>query len=242
MALKLFVDFDGTITRDDVGNAFFLKFGGEQCDKLVREYKEGKISAVDCFRGEAAAVGTLSKNQLDRFVSNHPIDVGFKEFVSFCRARNIEFHVVSDGLDYYICRILAANDIQDISYFANKVQLHSEDGGENCSVDIRFPFTDAECTRCACCKRNIMLTHAGEEDVIAYVGEGYSDRCPAQYADIVFAKEDLQKFCQQKNISYYLYDTFHDIVKRLEKLLVPRKVLRKRRRAELMRRAVFMQE
>jgi 2-hydroxy-3-keto-5-methylthiopentenyl-1-phosphate phosphatase len=242
MALKFFVDFDGTITRDDVGNAFFSRFGGEQCNKLVGDYKEGRISAADCFRGETAAVGALKKIDLDRFIRSHPIDVSFKEFVSFCRAGNIEFHVVSDGLDYYIREIFASNDIRDISYFANKVQLLSEDGGETCKVDIQFPYSDAECTRCACCKRNIMLTHAGDEDIIAYVGEGYSDLCPAQYADIVFAKEDLQKFCQLQNISYYPYNTFHDIVWRMEKLLVSRKVLRKRRRAELMRRAVFMRE
>ena len=38
--------------------------------------------------------------------------------------------------------------------------------------------------------------------MIVYVGDGYSDRCPVQYADIVFAKGDLQTYCQEQNISY----------------------------------------
>jgi 2-hydroxy-3-keto-5-methylthiopentenyl-1-phosphate phosphatase len=106
---------------------------------------------------------------------------------------------------------------------------------------ISFPYEDAECTRCACCKRNIMLTKSSDDDVIVYIGEGYSDRCPAQYADIVFAKDELQKFCQEKNISYFLYDSFDDILVRMSELLVKKRV-KKRREAEMKRREAFVAE
>ena len=86
-----------------------------------------------------------------------------------------------------------------------------------------------------------MLTHASDDDIIVYIGEGYSDRCPAQYADIVFAKDKLQTYCQQENISYYLYASFFDVTTRLTELL-GRRQLRKRRRAELKRREAFSRE
>lgn len=83
-----------------------------------------------------------------------------------------------------------------------------------------------------------MLTQAGDEDIIVYVGEGYSDRCPAQFADFVFAKDELQKFCQEKNISYFLYNSFDDVVERVKDIL-SRKRPKKRREADMKRREAF---
>ena len=241
MALKVFVDFDGTITKQDVGNAFFREFGGPVCDAIVEEYKAGKISARECFRREVAAIGTLHKQNAVTFLKHQPIDESFKQLVAFCGRHGVEITIVSDGLDFYIGEILAVNGVDTVPYFANKLELKALGGGDEYALAVRFPYSDAECTRCACCKRNIILTHAGDDDIIVFIGEGYSDRCPAQYADIVFAKDELQAFCQRENISYFLYGSFADVVDRLRQLLA-RKTIRKRRRAELKRREVFMRE
>lgn len=242
MGLKIFVDFDGTITKQDVGNAFFRKYvGGARYDEILREYKEERISAQECFRRGIAHIGRLNKGEAAQFVRAQEIDPTFKDFVRFCREKAIEFHVVSDGLDFYISEIFAANEIQGVSTFSNVLELLPSNGQRECDLRLGFPHADAECQRCACCKRNIMLTRSGDEDIIVYVGEGYSDRCPAQYADIVFAKDVLQTFCQQENISYYMYDSFHDVVERLAELLA-KKHLRKRHGAEMKRKEIFMRE
>ncbi len=241
MGLKIFVDFDGTITTEDVGNGFFLKFGGPRCSALVREYRAGEISAVECFRREAEALGFVNKTEADQFFKAQPVDRGFKDFVLFCKEQGIDVAILSDGLDYYIREILEANDIRDVPFFANHAEFIPENG-MGYKLHLRFPYTDAECTRCACCKRNILLTRSGEEDILAYVGEGYSDTCPAQYADIVFAKDHLQSFCQRENITYYPYANFHDVIERLRTLSTDGKRFRKRRRAELRRREAFLRE
>ena len=84
-----------------------------------------------------------------------------------------------------------------------------------------------------------MLTMSGEDDIIVYVGDGISDRCPVRYADIVFAKHSLVSYCQRQNISYYRYRTFGDVQARLEALLAQKRV-RQRREAAIARRDVFM--
>ena len=61
-----------------------------------------------------------------------------------------------------------------------------------------------------------MLGSAGDGDVLIYVGDGYSDRCPVEYADLVFAKGSLQTWCQQNNISYLPYRSLDDVRRRLE--------------------------
>lgn len=230
MALKTFIDFDGTITTEDVGDAFFLRFGGPACTDHVRDYREGRISARECFTREAAEIRALPLDEADAFACSRVLTAGFVEFVRFLRERNLEFHVVSDGLDFYIERILAAQGVEGVSVYSNRLQADPP--------RVLFPYPAEGCDRCACCKRNIMLGCAGEGDIIAYIGEGYSDRCAVQYADIVFAKDDLQRYCQRENISYFPYKDFVDVTLRYRQLLA-RKRLRKRRRAELRRREAF---
>jgi 2-hydroxy-3-keto-5-methylthiopentenyl-1-phosphate phosphatase len=241
MTIRVFVDFDGTITREDVGNAFFRTFGGEQCQKIVNEYRSGRLTATECFRRELATIGRLDKRCADEFVRAQAIDSGFAEFVRFCSNQAIEVYVLSDGLDYYIHEILDAHRIAGVRIFSNGLVFEGPDENGTFALDIRFPYTDAECTRCACCKRNIMLTRSGDDDLIVYVGEGYSDRCPARYADVVFAKGELQTYCREENISYFPYSSFAEVIVRM-KQLTGNKRFRRPRQAVLRRREVFMAE
>jgi len=242
MPLKLFVDFDGTITRNDVGNDFFHTFGGPRCEVFVREYREGGLSAVECFCREAAAVGHINRREVIDFFRSQPLDGSFSKLVRFCRECGIELTVLSDGLDYYIREIFETHGIRDVRVVANEARFVPDSGLPTARLELRFPYTDAECIRCACCKRNLILTESGDDDMLAYVGEGYSDTCPVQYVDIVFAKDDLQRFCRKENISYYPYSDFLDVISRLKGLMKDGKHLRRRRRAELKRREAFLRE
>jgi 2,3-diketo-5-methylthio-1-phosphopentane phosphatase len=233
----LFIDFDGTITREDIGDAFFEHFGGPVCRDYVASYRKGEISAQECFRREAAAMRPFTDEEARSFLRTKELSPGFAEFVAFCRERKIPFHILSDGLDTYISRILEDAGLGGLSVFANHLRLSPAGEGKG-RGEFAAGLPDAECDRCANCKRNILLRLAGEGHCIIYVGEGYSDRCAAQYADIVFAKDDLQRFCQKENISYLPYTDFHDVRAACEGLL-SRKRLRKRRRAELKRREAF---
>ncbi len=239
--LKLFVDFDGTITRGDVGNMFFREFGGDACDGFVRRFRAGEISARECFLGEAASMGRVAPDALERFVAGREIDPTFPSLVAFCRDRGVDLLIVSDGLDYYIRRILAANGCADVAFVANRASLVRPGADGRAEVGLGFPHPDGVCERCACCKRNVMLTGSAEGDVLAYVGEGFSDTCPVRYADVVFAKDVLQTYCQNENISFYPYASFDDVVARLRQLL-DRGRLRVRARAAAERRAAFRHE
>lgn len=236
MALQVFVDFDGTITRKDVGNEFFIKFGGERCRTYIEQYRSGHLSAKTLFRSEVDALGCLDTPQALEFLRVQEIDGSFREFAGFCKDHGISFHIVSDGLDFYIHEILKHHGIEGVPVYSNKLLLR-EDG----TAGIEFPHDDAECTRCACCKRNIIVTSAADDDVVVYIGEGYSDRCPVRYADIVFAKDELQRYCQEMNITYYLYSDFNDVTRKLGEIL-SRKRVKQRREARMARRDLFLSE
>jgi len=243
--LKIFIDFDGTITKKDVGDALFINFGGKQCLDFIEEYRQGRMSAVECFQKECIACGSIDKKELDNFIDAQEIDETFKDFKLFCQKNNIEIFILSDGMDYYINHILKNNNITDVPFYTNHLQLESLDGSSRFLLKPSFPFTDENCDRCACCKRNHMLSLSADDDIIIYIGEGYSDRCPVRYADLVFAKDDLLKYCQQENISYFEYRSFADVTDRLKVLLANKNTkknygIKKRRQAQLAAREVFL--
>ena len=84
------------------------------------------------------------------------------------------------------------------------------------------------------------MQHSGDEEISVYIGNGSSDVCPAQFCDLIFAKEDLLKFCEKERVSYSQFFTFNDVVKKLTEV-AGKKRFKKRHQALLKRRSVYMQ-
>ena len=110
--LKVFVDFDGTITLEDVGEAIFRKFGcAEKTDKIVEDLLSDKISSRQCWDELCDSVEGINKEELDNFIDSLDVDPTFVPFVKFCDDNEIELMVLSDGFDLYIERLLSKNRI-----------------------------------------------------------------------------------------------------------------------------------
>lgn len=231
---KVFVDFDGTITKLDVGNSFFRKFGNEQESlKAVDRWKSGDLSGGDLLLEEAQYVDVTEREALD-FARTCEIDGSFKDFLSFCREKNVDITVLSDGLDFYIAEIMKTNGISSLPFYSNRATFNSH------TIKVELPYR-SDCTKCANCKGYQILTKTGPDDVIIYVGNGFSDRCGVQYADIVFAKDDLLKYCEENNITYYPFNSFDDVLAKFRKIFATGN-FRKRHRAELKRREAYLAE
>ena len=56
---------------------------------------------------------------------------------------------------------------------------------------------------CASCKRNSVLRSIPPEALIVYIGDGYSDFCAADHADIIFAKRHLAAYCNRNRLPHY---------------------------------------
>jgi 2-hydroxy-3-keto-5-methylthiopentenyl-1-phosphate phosphatase len=236
--MRVFSDFDGTIAVHDIGNQLFRKYAGAQALEIVKHYLDGTMTARECLTQECAAVPSVTEKELDLFVQQFSLDPSFGAFVEFCRHRNIPLVVLSDGLDFYVERLLKKHGHEALPFYSNHLDF-VQHGGVTKMVPS-FPHTDAECLLCGNCKRNHLLTLSGDDDVIVYIGDGISDRCPVRYADVVFAKGSLIRYCQEQNVTYHEFRDFTDIIGRLE-VLLQRKRIRKRREAEMARREAFSQ-
>jgi 2-hydroxy-3-keto-5-methylthiopentenyl-1-phosphate phosphatase len=140
------------------------------------------------------------------------MDPHFKEFYLFCRERGFEIKIVSDGLDFYIDFILRRYGFEDIEFHSNIIRFH-----ENRSVTIEFPRFNEKCAKCGTCKSMLLQQYRCRYDTIIYIGDGYSDVCPSQYADLVFGKDILYEKCLRKGKDCIYYRDFKEVREILEK-------------------------
>ena len=233
--IKIFCDFDGTITTKDVGEHMFSKFGdSEKAYEIFQRWVRKEINSAQEWDELFELIKDLTEDKFDQFLDTMEIGYGFKEFVDFCEENKLELIILSDGMDYYIKRILDKNNFGHLEFYANKM-IFSANGPQ-----ASFPYTDEECKECGNCKRNHLIENSSDDDITIYIGDGYSDTCPVQYVDYIFAKKTLLKFCEKERISYYPYKNFKDIINRIEPLLEKKKI-KKRHQAELKRKAVYEQ-
>jgi len=233
---KIFVDFDGTITRKDVGEHMFLEFGDPVAAKeIIAQWEIGQITSVDTWTLLCKTVKNFDKIKFDSFLDSIEIDPYFRSFVDYCHVNNFELTILSDGLDYYINYILQKEKLQFVNVRSNKLSFSSEN-----ELLPSFPYRDEECKSCANCKRNHILDSTGDDEYSFYVGDGLSDTCPAQYCDFVFAKGSLLKFCEKNSINFFPFQDFSHVQKRIEELRNKKRIKRKLQ-PELKRKEIFQQ-
>jgi 2,3-diketo-5-methylthio-1-phosphopentane phosphatase len=236
LIFKIFIDFDGTITTTDVGENIFLKFGNEEkVKRIIEDLLTEKISSKECWISLCESVNQLNKNELDNFIDGIKIDPAFKDFIDFCTGNEIEYFILSDGFDYYIERILEKENLSDIKFYSNKLQVI------NNKLIPSFPHHDIDFPGSANCKKNHIINNSGDEEYTVFIGDGNSDMNTVHYCDFIFAKNDLLKYCEKERISFFPFKNFNDIKKIMTGLL-SKKRLKKRHQAELKRREAYLQE
>ena len=217
MKTAIFCDFDGTISRHDIGYNLFHHFSQGRNDELVPLWISGELSTRECLLQEAAMVDASSEWIYD-FLNQFELNSGFESFVQLCRSNSVDLTILSDGLDFYINYVLARHKLSDLPIIANSGRL------ENNSIIVTFPHDNQSCERCGSCKGERIREYRQKHgDVTAvFIGDGYSDVCGATEADLVLAKKDLEQYCVINNIEHVRYDTFHDV----SRLLTERGLLR----------------
>jgi 2-hydroxy-3-keto-5-methylthiopentenyl-1-phosphate phosphatase len=204
-----FCDFDGTITTRDTCWAMVEAFAADGWQEIDRQWQRKEISTEECanrtFRLFKADLGDLRQ-----LLAGVQIDPHFKEFAALCRERGERIFVLSDGYDFNIKQIFRREGI-DLPFFANR--LLYQDG-----FRISCQYVNPDCGTCGTCKRSLMerLAAPGEERV--YIGDGYSDTCPARYADLVFAKGTLARYCREEGIPAVSFDHFGQIIEQIRGL------------------------
>ena len=235
--IKVFVDFDGTITLEDVGEAIFKKFGEtEKVKRIIEDLLSDKISSRQCWDELCDSVDNINKVELDEFIDLLDVDPTFIPFVKFCSENKIDMVVLSDGFDYYIDRLFNKAGLAGLKYYSNKLFVD-----ETGMLKAEYPYFDVDSPTSANCKKNHIINHSSDDEYTVYIGDGNSDKDAAQYCDFIFAKDGLARFCSMERISFYPFRDFNEVQNKLTELML-KKNLRKRHQAQLKRKLAYMAE
>lgn len=230
--IYIFTDFDGTITLDDLGDKLFIDFGRFEPyhtqllshELNIRQYWQLLFDSLP---------SSIDEEFIQNWAASQQVDPYFIDFAQFCTHNNLPLAVVSDGFDVYIKPVLANIEQNHCKIYCNKAQKI------NNHWELTFPLATESCNcLVASCKRNAMLKDVPTDAFIIYIGDGYSDFCAARYADIVFAKKSLARYCFQQKIPHHNWRSFFDVLNILKKILLSRSI-RPRHQARLMRMDAF---
>lgn len=234
----LFLDFDGTISTVDIGYDLFVRYG--QVEPWISDLISGAIGIREYWHGVVASFHPPGETELDIYLRSIPIDPGTSELVAFARDNGLPLLVVSDGLDYYVHRYLELNGLADLEVRCNRICWKEDgEGGGRQRFGVEFPDAGEGC-ECltAACKRNILMSRAPAESRIIYIGDGISDYCPAEHADVIFAKGRLAAWCNARRLPHYPFKTLHQVTLQLGTIL-SRKRIRERHQAAMKRKRAW---
>lgn len=204
------VDFDGTITEQDVLDAIARTFGDEDVYREVDEALDRNgITLHEVLRREFAPVTAPVEEVVGWVLDHSTVRPGFRELVELARERGWRLVVVSSGFRQFIEPVLEREGVGEVELVSNEVEPDPS------GWRIRF-FDESECETCGeACKRPTVRAFASDGELV-YVGDGYSDRCAAEYADRVFARRGLEAYLQERGRAFTHFDDFHDVIAGLD--------------------------
>jgi 2-hydroxy-3-keto-5-methylthiopentenyl-1-phosphate phosphatase len=213
----IFCDFDGTITAKDNIIATIAHFNPPGWNAIVDDIISGNKSIRQGVGELFALLPSEKQSEIIQYaVGNASIRSGLKELLNYCELHGIQFLVTSGGMDFFIHPLLASFKLEPERIYCN----HADFSEEFIRIDWPHPC-DEECPNqgCGMCKTTIIRKYPEDQYVRILIGDSITDFEAAKLADIVFARSHLIHQCEQLGVSYEPFETFHDVVKRLDDIL-----------------------
>jgi 2-hydroxy-3-keto-5-methylthiopentenyl-1-phosphate phosphatase len=204
----VFLDFDGTVTLEDTGVYLLEQLAPDEWLQVEDDYVAGRIGSKECIRREWAMLPP-ERARVEATVAEVGIDPGFFPLVAYLRDRGAEVCILSDGFGFRAEEVAAEAGVAVIT---NAIEWMS--------WTVVFPneATDCECAECGACKRAPIRKSRALGRTTVLVGDGASDVKGASVADVIFAKDDLAKWCESNGVAFEPFSSLADVQQRLEQL------------------------
>jgi len=197
-------DFDGTVCPTQMMDFLYMQFAASGME-FAQQWEWGEISTQEEIENTFATVDA-SREEMEAVLEIITIDPGFPRFLEYCRHNDISLAIVSDGLEWYIAYILARHGIHGVRIYAN--QIHFTPGG----FRFEFPWYADETPMRGVCKPMIVRRYQEDGNKVVYVGDGMSDFDVVDVADIVFARDRLAKYAQERGVPVLKFTDCDDLL------------------------------
>jgi len=209
--MPVFCDFDGTISIQDATDVILARFADPAWRDIEKQWKQGTIGSAQCMQRQVALIRATTQ-ELDAALDDIEIDPSFPAFARFCRSQGIPLTITSDGVDYFIHRILASHRLPPLPVIANQLTIRGHNGYTR--YQLTSCFSEVTCESAAgMCKCHCVGAAIGTR---VFIGNGQSDFCVADKPELVFAKGKLAEFCVRQSIAFIPYRQFSDVAQELK--------------------------
>ncbi|APV44170.1 2-hydroxy-3-keto-5-methylthiopentenyl-1-phosphate phosphatase [Dehalogenimonas formicexedens] len=204
-------DFDGTLTEEDVSFLILDRFAEGDWKSILKDYQEGRIP-VGQFNYRAFKLVKQNRATLEKLVRKEArLRPGVRELLDYCRAKGIEFRVVSNGLDFYVQTLLGHNGFGQVEIAASRT-LFTPNG-----LDARYYDIDNhELVDEFKAYHTRRFLNQGYR--VLYAGNGVSDVPASRLAEHTFATDSLLDYYRREKLAHTPFSDLRDIVEGLEKL------------------------
>jgi 2,3-diketo-5-methylthio-1-phosphopentane phosphatase len=204
---QIWLDFDGTVTQQDVLDELIKRYSINDSWKMVEErWQAGLIGSRQCLTEQFNLLRVSSK-ELDIALAEIKLDTGIFSLLELSKSQDVPVVILSDSADVFIKKILQRCEIENLPIRANAVIHHG------LKLQLCFPHNNPSCQfGAAHCKCGSIEAIGDPQRKSIYIGDGRSDLCAARRADCVFAKGVLAKCLKKESIPFIEYSTLNDIV------------------------------
>src|SRR5579859_2866751 len=166
LTTSVFLDFDGTVTLDDVGQHLLARHAGDAWLDLHDEYDAGVIGSRECLVGQWDLL-EVDERALRATAAEVPVDPGFAPLAAALRDAGAELTVVSDGFGFYAETVCAPVGVPVLT---NRLDWTTG--------TLEFPHADrcCVCANCRVCKEAPVKDAEPAGATTVPIGDGTSER------------------------------------------------------------------
>jgi len=203
---QVWLDFDGTITRQDVIDELLQRYSINDSWKAVEQrWQAGLIGSRQCLEKQLDLIRILQE-ELDNFLNGIELDTSFFSLLSLLSEFEVPVAILSDSIDVFIRHILQRHGMQDIPIRSNTMVRHG------LGIELCCPYGDQKCDcGAAHCKCASIRAIGDPKRKSIYIGDGLSDLCPAGKADLVFARGALAQCLEKNSLKFFRYSNLNEV-------------------------------
>ncbi|MVP01801.1 MtnX-like HAD-IB family phosphatase [Paenibacillus lutrae] len=211
--LVVVTDFDGTLMHEDVGAMLMQELGVEEkpeTKEMLAKFLNKEIGSREWIHESYGQLGGRQE-EVNAIADRVSLREGAEKFLDFCKSGGIPVTILSDGMEYYIHRILKRFGVEVDRIIANPIQYDKQG-----NYMLQVQNKNGACSWCGCCKAGVVRSLKAQGYRVIYIGDGSSDIYGSGFADWVFARSSLARYLEQEQIPFYPFATFHDVMDVLE--------------------------
>ena len=212
--ITIFTDFDGTITKVDTLNIVLDRFASKPWRPIEDLVSKKKLPENKALQAEFDLVNASFEEVINYLNQRVQIDPYFIQFAEWCNGNKIPLIILSGGF----------REIIEFTFEKFNIKNNMEIRSNNIKVQgNRWTVIPSDSPRinklCNHCKTYHLAQVKNKGKKTVFIGDGNTDRCPAESADIIFAKNDLAGYLTTIKMDFYYYENFSDILKILTGLI-----------------------